>query len=132
MFKDNFKEKVKHYYLESIPSIEQIDKMFEGIITKSEIETNGLDDLFGSINNQKTLLKLVYKINSLVCEQEQEKEKEKIKQIEITKSPDINLEPFIINYRFNDQLIDWSTISSNLDKYAIRIYDLISYMPNIY
>ena len=134
VFKDNFKEKVKHYYLESIPSIEQIDKIFEEIITKDEIETNELDELFGLINNQKTLLKLVYKINSLACEQEQEQEKEKLKQIEITKSPDLNIVPFSINYGFNDKLIDWSKFctDSYLNKYAIRINDLISYLPNIY
>jgi hypothetical protein len=106
----------------------QTELLFDGIITISEI--NKVNELFSKINNQDSLYKLVYKIKSLVVEQE--KEKEKVKESNITETLNIVVEPFSINYGFNDNKIDWTTISTKLDKYAININESISYLPNIY
>ncbi len=130
LFQDNFKEKVKHYYMDTIIPYDQTELLFDGIITISEI--NKVNKLFSKINNQDSLYKLVYKINSLVVEQEQEQEKEKVKESNITETLNIVVEPFSINYGFDDNKIDWTTISTKLDKYAININKSISYLPNIY
>jgi hypothetical protein len=130
-FKDHFKEKVKHYYLELIQYSDKpkgnINDIFDGIFTESEIMSAGVYELFAKINNIDSIYKLVYKINSLITEQEQEQEK--MKEIENVLSPRTIFEDFIIGYGFDDKFINWD---GDITNYSISIDNQISYLPNIY
>ena len=144
-FKNAYKEKIHYYYLEQIPNYQDTDLFLKGIITKSEIMSNGLESLFDKINNKEILLSLVYGINSNIIqhqqamdvdeEEEKEKEKEKKIEIKIEKStliyiPDKPSYP-ILSWNFNNY-DPVTSIDLFYKTFVIEINDLIGFLPNTF
>ena len=150
-FKKVYEEVIKYYYSEQIPDYKNTNLFLKGIFTLEEIVSNNLEHLFSEINNEETLLSLVYGINSNIIqnqqnEQEQEQEQreeereeqeqrekkieKKIEQSTLMYDPSNNSYP-ILSWNFNNY-----NILTNIDMFyktfVIEINDLIGFLPNIF
>ncbi len=127
-FIDIYKETVKHYYLGEIPDSANTDEFFNGIFTLEEIKSRGLDFLFNTINNSKTLLKLVYNTNSITSEQQIEQEKENIIVCNVVCEKNTKISFNSIN--FGLKTTNWDL--EQLTNLSICIDNIFRFLPNLF